>query len=60
LTQGLNEGGIGMLNAYAPGAGVQELTAVCQLVAAHAVPTFTHVAYCRVMTRKALPRPKSD
>ena len=47
LAQGLNEGGIGIgiLNAYAPGAGVQELTAVCQLAAAHAVPTFTHVAY---------------
>jgi N-acyl-D-aspartate/D-glutamate deacylase len=47
LANGLNEGGIGIgiLNAYAPGAGVQELTAVCQLAAAHAVPTFTHVAY---------------
>jgi N-acyl-D-glutamate deacylase len=47
LENGLNEGGIGIgiLNAYAPGAGVQELTAVCQLAAAHAVPTFTHVAY---------------
>ena len=47
LAQGLNEGGIGIgiLNAYAPGAGVQELTAVCQLAAAHAVPTFTHIAY---------------
>jgi Amidohydrolase family len=47
LTQGLNEGGIGIgiLNAYAPGAGVQELTAVCQLAAVHAVPTFTHIAY---------------
>src|SRR6201995_2960781 len=47
LAQGLNEGGIGIgiLNAYAPGAGVQELTAVCQLAAAHDVPTFTHVAY---------------
>src|SRR5215216_1328975 len=31
--------------AYAPGAGVQELTAVCQLAAAHDVATFTHVAY---------------
>jgi hypothetical protein len=33
LANGLNEGGIGIgiLNAYAPGAGVQELTAVCQL-----------------------------
>src|SRR3569833_2851345 len=47
LANGLNEGGsgVGILNAYAPGAGVQELTAVCQLAAAHAVPTFTHVAY---------------
>ena len=47
LTQGLAEGGIGIgiLNAYAPGAGVQELTAVCELAAAHGVPTFTHVAY---------------
>jgi N-acyl-D-glutamate deacylase len=47
LRQGLNEGGlgIGILNAYAPGAGVQELTAVCQLAAEHAVPTFTHIAY---------------
>ena len=47
LAAGLNEGGIGIgiLNAYAPGAGVQELTAVCQLAAAHNVPTFTHVAY---------------
>ena len=47
LANGLNEGGIGIgiLNAYAPGAGVQELTAVCQLAAAHDVATFTHVAY---------------
>ncbi|WP_158932300.1 amidohydrolase family protein [Acidisphaera sp. S103] len=47
LENGLNEGGIGIgiLNAYAPGAGVQELTAVCQLAAVHNVPTFTHVAY---------------
>jgi N-acyl-D-glutamate deacylase len=47
IARGLNEGGIGIgiLNAYAPGAGVQELTAVCQLAAAHGVPTFTHVAY---------------
>ncbi len=47
LADGLNEGGIGIgiLNAYAPGAGVQELTAVCQLAAAHDVATFTHVAY---------------
>ncbi len=47
LGRGLKEGGIGIgiLNAYAPGAGVQELTAVCQLAAAHDVPTFTHIAY---------------
>jgi cytosine/adenosine deaminase-related metal-dependent hydrolase len=47
LSRGLDEGGIGIgiLNAYAPGAGVQELTAVCQLAYAHNVPTFTHVAY---------------
>ena len=47
LARGLEEGGIGVgiLNAYAPGAGVQELTAVCELAAAHGVPTFTHVAY---------------
>ena len=47
LARGLDEGGIGIgiLNAYAPGAGVQELTAVCQLAYAQAVPTFTHVAF---------------
>ena len=47
LARGLDEGGIGIgiLNAYAPGAGVQELTAVCQLAFAHAVPTFTHIAF---------------
>ncbi len=47
IARGLDEGGIGIgiLNAYAPGAGVQELTAVCQLAAARAVPTFTHIAY---------------
>ena len=47
LARGLDEGGIGIgiLNAYAPGAGVQELTAVCDLAAAQGVPTFTHVAY---------------
>ncbi|MBS0641321.1 MAG: amidohydrolase family protein, partial [Proteobacteria bacterium] len=47
LQRGLDEGGIGIgiLNAYAPGAGVQELVAVCELAAARGVPTFTHVAY---------------
>ncbi len=47
IARGLDEGGIGIgiLNAYAPGAGVQELTAVCELAAARGVPTFTHIAY---------------
>jgi hypothetical protein len=47
IARGLDEGGvgIGILNAYAPGAGVQELTAVCQLAAAQGVATFTHIAY---------------
>ena len=47
IGRGLDEGGIGVgiLNAYAPGAGVQELTALCQLAYARNVPTFTHVAY---------------
>jgi N-acyl-D-glutamate deacylase len=47
LAQGLDQGGIGIgiLNAYAPGAGVQELAAVCELAAARGVPTFTHVAF---------------
>src|SRR6201993_2469436 len=44
LARGLDEGGvgIGILNAYAPRAGVQELTSVCQLAATRGVPTFTH------------------
>jgi N-acyl-D-glutamate deacylase len=47
LSEGLDEGaiGIGILNAYAPGAGVQELTAVCQLAKRYEVATFTHIAY---------------
>lgn len=47
IAHALDEGavGIGILNAYAPGAGVQELTALCQLAAGRAVPTFTHVAF---------------
>jgi N-acyl-D-aspartate/D-glutamate deacylase len=47
LARGLAEGGIGIgiLNAYAPGAGVQELTSVCELAAAQGVPTFTHIAF---------------
>ncbi len=47
IRQGLDEGGIGIgiLNAYAPGAGVKEMSAVCSLAADYGVPTYTHVAY---------------
>lgn len=47
LELGLKEGalGVGILNGYAPGAGVQEMTAVCQLAKENNVPTFTHIAY---------------
>jgi N-acyl-D-glutamate deacylase len=47
LRQGLDQGGlgIGLLNAYAPGSGVKEMTEVCALAAEYAVPTYTHVAY---------------
>jgi N-acyl-D-glutamate deacylase len=47
LRQGLEQGalGIGLLNAYAPGSGVKEMTEVCALAAEYAVPTYTHIAY---------------
>jgi len=47
LRQGLDQGalGIGLLNAYAPGSGVKEMTEVCALAAEYAVPTYTHIAY---------------
>ena len=47
IAQGLDEGGIGIgiLNAYAPGAGVKELSEVASLAARYGVPTYTHVAY---------------
>lgn len=47
VRQGLDEGGvgIGILNAYAPGAGVKEISAICSLAAEYGVPTYTHVAY---------------
>ncbi len=47
LAEGLDEGGIGIgiLNAYAPGAGVKELSEVASLAARYDVPTYTHVAY---------------
>ncbi|MCA0943833.1 amidohydrolase family protein [Salipiger pacificus] len=47
LDHGLNEGalGVGILNGYAPGAGVQEMTEVCRVAKRHEVPTFTHIAF---------------
>ena len=44
---GLDEGGIGIgfPNAYAPGAGLKELSALCSLAAERIAPTFTHIAY---------------
>src|SRR5215469_14886367 len=47
LRHGLDEGalGVGLLNAYAPGSGVKEMTEVCALAAERAVPTYTHIAY---------------
>lgn len=45
--QGIEEGGIGigLPNAYAPGTGVKEMVAICQLAADTGTPTFSHVAY---------------
>lgn len=47
IGEGIAEGalGIGIPNAYADGAGVKEMVAVCQLAARTGTPTFTHVAY---------------
>lgn len=47
IREGIAQGGIGIgiPNAYASGAGVKEMVAVCQLAAETATPTFTHVAY---------------
>jgi N-acyl-D-glutamate deacylase len=44
---GLEQGGlgIGFPNAYAPGAGLKEISALCSLAAAVNAPTFTHIAY---------------
>ncbi|MEQ9334675.1 amidohydrolase family protein [Thalassobaculum sp.] len=45
--QGLEEGaiGIGIPNAYAPGAGARELTRICDLAKEFDCPTYTHIAY---------------
>lgn len=47
LSEGLREGGIGIgiPHGYAPGAGVKEMTAVCQIAARAGVPTFTHIPF---------------
>lgn len=47
LRRGLDEGaiGIGIPNGYAPGAGVKELSCVCDLAFEYGTPTFTHIAY---------------
>jgi N-acyl-D-glutamate deacylase len=47
LQKGLEDGGIGIgiNNGYAPGAGVQEISAVCSLAARYGVPTYTHISY---------------
>jgi len=45
--QGLDEGaiGIGIPNGYAPGAGMKELSRICDLAAEFNCPTFTHIAF---------------
>ncbi|NVN11706.1 amidohydrolase family protein [Nguyenibacter vanlangensis] len=47
VRRGLDEGGvgIGIPNAYVPGAGVKEISRICSLAAEYDVPTYTHVAY---------------
>jgi len=47
VRDGLDQGGlgIGFPNAYAPGAGVKEISTLCSLAAAREAPTFTHIAY---------------
>jgi len=47
IAEGLAQGGlgIGFPSAYAPGAGVKELSLLCSLAARENVPTFTHIAY---------------
>ncbi|QFT61160.1 N-acyl-D-glutamate deacylase (plasmid) [Sulfitobacter sp. THAF37] len=47
VRQGLEEGaiGIGIPNGYAPGAGVKEMTEICDLAFEYGTPTFTHIAY---------------
>lgn len=45
--QGLDDGGIGigMPNGYLTGAGMKELSLICDLAAEYDRPTYTHIAY---------------
>ncbi|HEY5796189.1 MAG TPA: amidohydrolase family protein [Bosea sp. (in: a-proteobacteria)] len=47
IRQGLEQGGlgIGFPNAYAPGAGIKEISELCSLAAQFGTPTFTHIAF---------------
>ena len=47
VRRGLDEGGlgIGFPNAYVPGAGAKEMSALCRVAATANAPTFTHIAY---------------
>lgn len=47
MREALEQGalGIGIPNGYAPGAGVKEMTRICELAEAFDVPTFTHIPY---------------
>jgi len=61
LAHGLDEGGIGIgiLNAYAPGAGVQELAAVCHLRRSTMSRPSPTSRTCRASIPKARPKPIS-
>lgn len=45
--EGLEQGalGIGIPHGYAPGAGIKEMTRICELAVEFSVPTYTHVPY---------------
>jgi N-acyl-D-glutamate deacylase len=47
MRQGLDEGGlgIGIPNGYAPGAGVIEVTRICEIAKACDTPTYTHIPF---------------
>ncbi|MDE1567060.1 amidohydrolase family protein [Aquabacter sediminis] len=47
VADGLREGGIGVgiAHGYAPGAGMKEMTRICELAARVHAPTFTHIAH---------------